>query len=191
MKYDLPDPYEMLNSPPAKLKWKVAVNKHVNRHWEENIKASAFLYSSLRFLNCSNFTCGKRHSLIKTLGNIREVPRVSTKLKLVTGTYILQTNRATFNQNQVNPVCLLCQREDETVSHFLLHCPALDSPDSFVQLLLDCSALTCFTNAPNNEQLHSVEFQSRRLCHALHCERYKLLALVPKRKRKKETLISR
>ena len=66
MKYDLPDPYEMLNSPPAKLKWKVAVNKHVNRHWEENIKASAILYSSLRFLNCSNFTCGKRHSLIKT-----------------------------------------------------------------------------------------------------------------------------
>ena len=62
-------------------------------------------------------------------------------------------------------MCLLCQREDETVSHFLLHCPALDSirnpiidniisvcsgvysptksPDSFVQLLLDCSALTC------------------------------------------------
>ena len=180
----------------------------MNRHWEENIKASALLYSSLRFLNCSNFTCGKRHSLIKTLGNIREVPRVSTKLKLVTGTYILQTNRATFNQNQVNPVCLLCQREDETVSHFLLHCPALDSirnpiidniisvcsgvysptnsPDSFVQLLLDCSALTCFTNTPNNEQLHSVEFNSRRLCHALHCERYKLLALVPKRKRKKK-----
>ena len=208
MKYDLPDPYEMLNSPPAMWKWKVAVNKHVNRHWEENIKASALLYSSLRFLNCSNFTCGKRHSLIKTLGNIREVPRVSTKLKLVTGTYILQTNRATFNQNQVNPVCLLCQREDETVSHFLLHCPALDSirnpiihniisvcsgvysptnsPGSFVQLLLDCSALTCFTNTPNNEQLHSVEFHSRRLCHALHRERYKLLALVPKRKRKKK-----
>ena len=208
MKYDLPDTYEMLNSPPAKLKWKVTVNKHVNRHWEENIKASALLYSSLRFLNCSNFTRGKRHSLIKTLGNIREVPRVSTKLKFVTGTYILQTNRATFNQNQVNPVCLLCQREDETVSHFLLHCPALDSirnpvidniisvcsgvysptnsPDSFVQLLLDCCALTCFTNTPNNEQLHSVEFHSRRLCHALHCERYKLLALVPKRKRKKK-----
>ena len=39
--------------------------------------------------------------------------------------YILQTNWTTFNQNQVNPVCMLCQ--EETVSHFLLHCPALDS----------------------------------------------------------------
>ena len=206
LKYSLPDPYDLLDNPPTKFHSKRFVNKHVNRHWEESIKASAVLYSSLRFLDVSEFSCGKRHTLLRTLGNIREVPRISTKLKLVTGTYILQTNRATFNQNQVNPVCLLCHREDEIVEHFLLHCPALASlrnpiidtilsvctgvysptntPDSFLQLILDHSALTSFTKASNNEQLHSIEFHCRRLCHTLHYGRYRLLSLVPRRQRK-------
>ena len=122
------------------------------------------------------------------------VPRISMKLtcKLVTGTYILQTNRARFNQNQVNTVCLLCHRKNETVEHFLLHCPALaslrnhsidtllsvcdgvysptNSPYSVLQLILDYSALTSFTNVSNNEHLQSVEFHCRRLSHTHHCE---------------------
>ena len=66
------------------------------------------------------------------------------------------------NQNQDNPTCLLCGREDETVSRFMLRCPVLDNvrnpvidnifistcnqvysptntPDSFLQQILDCS----------------------------------------------------
>lgn len=185
------------------------MNEYVNTHWEKQVRESAVLYSSLRFLNVSEFSCGKRHPLLRSLGNIREVPRISIKLKLVTGTYIFQTNRATFNQNQVNPVCLLCHQENETTEHFLLHCPALaslrnplidtilsvctgvysptNSPVSLLQLVLDHSVLTSSsTNASNKEQWHSIEFHCRRLCHILHCERYKLLSLVPKRQRKKK-----
>ena len=127
LKYRLPDPLDLLDNPPTKLHWRKVVKKHVNSHWESNIKASSVLYSSLRYLNVSEFTCGKRHPLLRALGNIREVPRISTKLKLVTGTYILQTNRTTFNQNQMDPVCLLCHQENETTEHFLLCCPALAS----------------------------------------------------------------
>ena len=83
------------------------------------------LYSSLRFLNVNNFKSGIGHPLITSMGTIREVPRIRTKLKLVTSTYILQVNRASFNQNQVNPTCLLRHQGDETVEHFLLKCPAL------------------------------------------------------------------
>ena len=205
-KYSLPDPYELLGSPPGKLYWKGIVNKHVNSYWEDSIKSAAVLFMSLRFLNVDEFSCGKRHSLLKSLGNIREVPRISTKLKLVTGTYILQTNRVAFNQNQVDPSCLLCHQEDETVEHFLLRCPALasvrnpiidnilsvgagiysptNSPVSFLQLILDHSALNCYISDGSHGQLHSIEFHCRRLCHALHTERYKLLSLVPKRQRK-------
>ena len=118
IKYNLPDPYDLLRDPPTKFHWGRIVNKHVNSHWESSIKENAVLYSSLRFLNVSGFACGKRHPLLRTLGNIREVPRISTKLKLVTGTYILQSNRATFNQNCVDPVCLLCHQENETIEHF-------------------------------------------------------------------------
>lgn len=209
MKYNLPDPLNLLENPPTKFQWKKTVNEYVNTHWEKQVRESAVLYSSLRFLNVSEFSCGKRHPLLRSLGNIREVPRISIKLKLVTGTYIFQTNRATFNQNQVNPVCLLCHQENETTEHFLLHCPALaslrnplidtilsvctgvysptNSPVSLLQLVLDHSVLTSSsTNASNKEQWHSIEFHCRRLCHILHCERYKLLSLVPKRQRKKK-----
>ena len=166
------------------------------------------LYSSLRFLNVSGFACGKRHPLLRTLGNIREVPRISTKLKLVTGTYILQTNPAAYNQNQVDPVCLLCYQENETIKHFLRYCPALaslrnpivdtivsvgagvfsptNSPISFLQLVLDHTALTANIKASGNEQLQSIEFHCKGLCHILHCERYKLLSLVPRGQRKKK-----
>ena len=205
IKYNLQDPRRLLEDPPSKHKWKRIVNTQVNVYWEERIKASAVLYSSLRFLNVNNLKSGMRHPLITSMGNIREVPCIRTKLKLVTSTYILQVNRASFNQNQVNPMCLLCHQGDETVEHFLLKCPALtgirnpimdsiifisdgaypltSNSHSSLQLILDCSFLTNNMNNPKSEQLQNLETHSRRLCHALHCERYKLLALVPKHRR--------
>ena len=203
IKYNLQDPKRSLEDPPSKYKWKRIVNTHVNAYWEDRIKASVVLYSSLRFLNVNNFKSGTRHPLITSLGNVREVLRIPTKLKLVTSTYILQVNHASFNQNQVNPTCLLCHQGDETVEHFLLKCSALagirnpivdsiisicdgvhplaSDSRSRLQLILDCSALT--NDTPKLEQLQSIEFHCRRLCHALHCERYKLLSLVPRRRR--------
>ena len=34
-------------------------------------------------------------------------------------------HRAAFNQNQIDPTCLLCKEEPETVDHFLIQCSAL------------------------------------------------------------------
>ena len=159
-------------------------NSHsINRgdYWEDSIKSAAVLFTSLGFLNVDEFPCDKRHSrLLKSLGNIREVPRIITKLKLVTGTYILQTNRVAFNQNQVDPSCLHSHQEDETVEHFLLHCPALasvrnpiidnilsvgagiysptNSPVSFLQIILVHSALNCYISDGSHGQLQSIEF---------------------------------
>ena len=42
------------------------------------------------------------------------------------GTYILQTNRAKFNQNEVKPVCQLCKEDSETLQHFLTDCKSLE-----------------------------------------------------------------
>ena len=56
-----------------------------------------------------------------------DVPRTHTKLKLVAGVYILQVNRACFNQNGVDTTCQLCHQALETLAHFLLECPVLES----------------------------------------------------------------
>ena len=57
----------------------------------------------------------------------REVTRLAVKLKIITGTYLLQSNSAAFNQSAIDPTCLLCRKEPETLEHFLLSCETLDS----------------------------------------------------------------
>ena len=114
-----------------------------------------------------------------------------------------------FNQNEIEPTCLLCKTDIENTEHFLLCCPALHSarqsildiinglysslhdpqlanhPRDLLQIVLDCSALYLTTPKRNHHIIETIEFHSRRLCYTLHCERYKRLALVPQRIRKK------
>ena len=50
----------------------------------------------------------------------RDTDRIPIKLKLVSGSYIFQSNRSKFNQSQIDATCLLCGEED--LEHFLLRC---------------------------------------------------------------------
>ena len=129
------------------------------------------------------------------------------KLKLVTGTYILQMNRSTFNQNEIDPICLICKEEPETVDHFLIRCSALaegrqpimdniircaecfmQAPietEILVQLLLDCAGV--FSDRRDNHiqsVAKDIEKLAKRLCLTLHTERYKRPNLIPKRNKK-------
>ena len=36
-------------------------------------------------------------------------------------------NRQKFNKSQINPTLLLCKRTDETLKHYILDCPELNS----------------------------------------------------------------
>ena len=128
-------------------------------------------------------------------------------MKLVTGVYVLQVNRACFDQNSIDATCQLCHQADETVAHFLLDCPVLESVrrpvleaifnigcklvqcpverDHMLQLILDSSWFTGTTGATiNHTSYRDLDMQTRRLCHILHTERYKRLSLIPKRTRK-------
>jgi hypothetical protein len=49
---------------------------------------------------------------------------------LVTGTYILQSKKARYNQYAVDPTCLLCKNGPETSVHFLMECKALQEARS-------------------------------------------------------------
>ena len=96
---------------------------------------------------------------------------------------------------------LCVETGEETMQHFLLECselhmirnpimnsvleacsslcnPASDT-DTLLELIIDCSAL--INTKTHNQELSNVEFQTRRLCFALNCERFKRLSLVPRR----------
>ena len=83
--------------------------------------------SSLRYLS-KTFTVGKCHPVVKPFClSDRDIFRIPVKNKILTGTYVLQSNRATFNQNEVNPICQLCRMDHETSKIFLLDCQELET----------------------------------------------------------------
>lgn len=210
LKYSLPLPWDLLESPPTKSGWKRTVKQRVEAYWAEVFQSRATLYPSLGYLNCKSYKPGVRPTVIQDPSGVKDVPRIHTKTRLLTGTYILQTNRASFNQNQIDPVCLLCKKENETLEHFILHCDALEhikSPiisdiqkicnetgvisdlnnsNNMLQLILDCSVILS-DGETRDIDIKLIERQTRRLCHALHVERFRRLPqTVTKRKRPKK-----
>ncbi|CAG2238068.1 unnamed protein product [Mytilus edulis] len=79
-------------------------------------------YSTLKYLNCE-YDIGRIHPLLKTTSaNITEIKKLSICTKFVTGTYILQSNKAEYSNYATNPMCRLCNKADETIEHFILLC---------------------------------------------------------------------
>ena len=63
---------------------------------------------SLKYLNIEALQVGKTHHPLSSLPNAaRDVRKAGTKLRLLTGTYVLQENRAKFNQHVVDDTCTL------------------------------------------------------------------------------------
>ena len=208
LKYDLPLPWDLFDSPPNKLAWKKRVKQQVDIYWSEAIKSRALLYPSLKYLQAQSYVPGSNYPVIRETLGVKGVPRIHTKVKILTGSYILQVNRASFNQNQVSPTCLLCKEEEETTEHFMLYCSSLnsirqsildemiqigyclgmmdDSEDDSQLLEIILDSTTVFREHPelDNADFVRLERQTRRLYYALHTERYKRLPrVVTKRKR--------
>jgi hypothetical protein len=106
--------------------WKKMVNKAVDEYWIEPIKKMSTYFKSLGYLNASNYSNGKAHAALASVQtSARDNARLPVKLRLLTGTYYLQSNKAAFNQNRIDPTCLVCHMEPETLEHFLLDCKVL------------------------------------------------------------------
>ena len=148
-----------------------------------------------------------KHWLLQHPSTAREIPTVQVKLKIVTGTCILQVNRSTFNQNEIDPICLMFKEKPETVDHFLIRCsalaevrkPIMDSilrcaerliqtpVDSQVltQLLIDCvGVFSASKDSHVQSVIRNIEKLAKRICFTLHTESYKRLNLLPKRNKK-------
>jgi hypothetical protein len=90
LQYELQDLIFMLDNPITKNEWKSILNRKINVYWWNNIKHSTTLYKSLQFLNTEKCYPGKMHPLLSiNCKSSRDVNRIPTKLKLLTGTYIL------------------------------------------------------------------------------------------------------
>ena len=128
--YSLPSIFQLLDNPPSKTERKrllnIAVNTAIEESWEQDIKRK----SSLKYVNADSLKVGKSHHVWSTVRDrIHDSRRAQLKSKLLTGTYILQGNRAAFNQYQVKSTCNFCTAAPETRQHFIIECAGLkDQP---------------------------------------------------------------
>ena len=143
--YDIPSVYSLLQQDISKPQWKKLLNSSINLFLEASWKEEVENKTSLKYLKPDKLKVGKFHQVWGTVrSNILDNKRAQLKCKLLTGTYILQGNRAAFNQYTVDPTCKLCWEAPEIRQHFISECSTFDSErQDFVgklqnnQLLLD------------------------------------------------------
>ena len=119
-----------------------------------------------------------------------------TKCRMLTGTYLLQSNKHKFSKSNERATCKCCGLGDKDVIHMLLECPALyvqrkqyfsnvksmvsdciglgqweetfNNKTNLVQLILDSSKLPIFHNKP---EFLKIVRATTELCHNLHVAR--------------------
>jgi hypothetical protein len=76
-----------------------------------------FLRCFLAGCKSENLETGKVHPLFKiNCHSAIDTAKLPIKLKLLTGTYILQSKRIRMYKNEIDPKCLLCAKEEENRS---------------------------------------------------------------------------
>ena len=112
----------------------------VNDHWCTQLTTLAQLYKGLQYLSNHNLSKCKIHPILKhRCYSSLDISRIPVKLRLVTGTYVLQTKRIKYYRNETDPTCLLCGAAEENVPHFILQCEKLQSER--VALLSEINAI--------------------------------------------------
>ena len=198
-----------LESPMSKSKWSSVIKSIVREYWSSHIHTMSQMYSSLQFLNSKYIYKGNVHPILKhKYYSALIIDRIPIKLRIVTGTYVLQTKRIKFYRNESDPTCLLCGNAEETIQHFILNCQKLESESERTKILMEISAMwrniqNCeisFTELDSISQLHilldsskynkvkidptnstRIELLAKRLLFRLHIRRTKLLELDVKR----------
>ena len=99
--------------------FKVNVINVIETKWRSEIEQKV----SVKYVNSAVLKVGKCHPIWSTVRNsVSDSRGAQLKCKLLTGTYIIQSNRAVFNQHQVDPTCKLCSAAPETRQHFIAEC---------------------------------------------------------------------
>ena len=62
-------------------------------------------FGTLKYLNTESVKLGRLHPLLQSgSGSVRENTRIPRN-SLMTGTYILQSNRSRFSGSEISPIC--------------------------------------------------------------------------------------
>lgn len=127
--------------------WKKHVRSIVTTHWKCNLQLAASSKSSLSRLLLDHCPPTGPHPVWTSCGGRSyKVKAAMTRAKMLAGRFILQADRARFNQFAVDPTCKLCDSGPEDMTHFIATCPALqearEQPISDFMALYQASQIT-------------------------------------------------
>ena len=127
-KYGLPNIYILDTQIESLEGWRALLKRHIDSFIENKLRQTD--KSSLRFLNVKTLSVRKvHHSWLSVLNHTKAVKRAYLKIRLLSSTYILQENRARFNQYVVNTCCPLCGTGLRTVCTFWQYAQSLQRAD--------------------------------------------------------------
>ena len=124
--YQLPSLNELKLKQMTKELWKTTVKEAVNSYWTESLTSEAREKSTLRFLDIDAMKIGQTHPVWDSLETVvTDVRKGITKCRVLTGTYLLQSNSNKFSRASVSATCKCCGLNDEDLAHMLFECPSL------------------------------------------------------------------
>ena len=185
--YGLPKLQDILISKPKRGPWKFYTTEVISAYWTDHLKDEAVNKSTLNYLNLDACNYGSVHPVWQDIFHPEEVKRAMLRAKLLCGVYMLQSNKARFNQYKVKPDCPLCGQQAETREHFLMICSALGpSRVSLLQALYSMIPALTIEQVIDSSRIRPdrrvpAEIICRKLIYKLHEARAKqLLSLTQK-----------
>ena len=174
-----------------------------NDYWENTWRQEKVTQSNMKYLQVQHPVVDNPHNLWKsTRPRQHEVQRAEIKARLITGTFILQSNAMKYNKSEVSATCKLCGVDDETREHLLGRCSALSQLreenftrlrailsddnkfttitqdfDMLIQMILDCthsSLKNLVVLSPAQET--DIERWSKAYCEGLVTHRAKIIS---------------
>ena len=105
---------------------KKMMRQSINSFWTKPLVEEAQTKSSLINCDLSSMSVGVIHIVWESAANnLHDIRRSITKVRMMTGVYMLQSTRARFNKYSIEKTCQLCRLVSEDLTHMLLRCPAL------------------------------------------------------------------
>ena len=160
IKYRLPHPLTILESPPSKEAFKHLSRTSVHQFWEEELRKDAAQLDSLAYFKPQHMSLSSPHLIISSCGNNSyEINKAIIQMKMLSGRYRTDKLLSHFHPSN-SPMCQLACQDPESpgdLQHLLIHCSALshrrsvlfDYWDSVVSTNHTCSSVVSqMRNAP-------------------------------------------
>ena len=115
--YHLPTIRQLLECTHSKLEWKRQTRQSMLNYWTTSLVADAMVKTTHSHCSIGNLKIGHTHMVWDSIQpNLQDVKRGHTKARLLTGTYMFQSTKYTFNSSEVDPKCPICRLESEDLN---------------------------------------------------------------------------